>query len=62
MEYNITYVKEITYQTTVEAKDKDDALQVWGSNPSYQDETIIGVNITDPTINVKDPHLQLVVN
>ena len=55
MKYNVTYVKEITYQTTVEAKNRDDAIQVWGSDPYNQNEKIIQVVQREPNADVHDP-------
>tara|TARA_R100000773_G_C4209428_1_gene109359 strand:+ start:350 stop:535 length:186 start_codon:yes stop_codon:yes gene_type:complete len=55
MKYNVTYVKEITYQTTVEAENRDDAIQVWGSDPYNQNEKIIKVVQKEPSADVHDP-------
>ena len=55
MKYNVTYVKEITYQTTVEAENRADAIQVWGSDPYNQNEKIIKVVQREPNADVHDP-------
>ncbi len=56
MKYNVTYVKEITYQTTVEAENRDDAIQVWGSALDGQNvvepERIIKVIEREPNVDV----------
>ena len=52
MKYNVTYVKEITYQTTVEAENRDDAIQVWGSDPYNQNEKIIQVIHKEPNADI----------
>ena len=52
MKYNVTYVKEITYQTTVEAENRDDAIQVWGSDLYNQNEKIIQVVQREPNVDV----------
>lgn len=62
MEYTITYTKELTYVTIIEAEDKEDALHIWCSTPSYQDEMLVTTRETEPKVNVHEPHKQLVVN
>ena len=48
--YTVTFVKEITYRTTVEADCKSDALQVWGSDPYGYNEEAIAVTIGEPLV------------
>lgn len=63
MKYEITYTKELTYSTVIEAEDKEDAFQIWASNPSsYQDEVLVKTRETEARVNVHEPHKQLVVN
>ena len=63
MKYEITYTKELTYSSVIEAEDEEDAFHIWASDPSsYRDEVLVKTRETEARVNVHEPHKQLVVN
>ena len=47
--YHITFVKEITYEATVEAEHDGEALEIWSADPFGHNEKAVSVTIGEST-------------